>query len=375
MKSTAAAVCALLLLAGSGAHAAPAPDAIGALLAAAVAATGEGTLTYDSATASGDAITLANVKITSDHGSSTATVPALIISGVADRTGGGFTAAHVAFDKGTAASRGDTATWATAAFDDVVVPSADEVKARARIRPFAKITVGGIGFSGPDLAAPVSVASFTADVGPVVAGTPSNILVKADGVKLPTALIANSMAGAIVSMLDYDTVDASIAMDSEYDTNADTVTVHLLSIDAANIGKLTFTGKASGLSVKGLTDPAKSKEARAAARLDAMSVRLDNAGIVERMLDMQAGLLGGTRDDVRSQLVDGALPFALSFVKNATFRDQFQKAVETFLKDPHSLTITFAPAQPVPLGEVLRTAGRAPTSLPDLLSPTVEANN
>jgi hypothetical protein len=179
----------------------------------------------------------------------------------------------------------------------------------------------------------------------------------------------------IVTMLDYDTVDASITMDSEYDTTADTVTVHLLSIDAAGIGKVTFTGKASGLSVKGLTDPAKSKDARAAAKLDAMSVRLDNAGVVERMLDMQAQLLGGTRDDVRSQLVDGALPFALSFVKNAAFRDQFQKAAEVFLKDPHSLTITFAPAQPVPLGEVMRTAGHSPTQLPDLLSPTVEANN
>jgi hypothetical protein len=106
-----------------------------------------------------------------------------------------------------------------------------------------------------------------------------------------------------------------------------------------------------------------------------MTVRLDNAGFVERMLDMQAQMLGGTRDDVRSQLVDGALPFALSFVKNVAFRDQFQAAVQTFLQDPHSLTITFAPAKPVPLGEVMRTAARSPTALPDLLSPSVEANN
>ncbi|MEJ0012558.1 MAG: hypothetical protein WDM94_08015 [Bauldia sp.] len=373
MKSTVA-VCGLLLLAAVSAEAAPAPDAVASLLAAAVAATGEATLTYDGATASGDTITLANVKVATPRGS-TATVPALVISGAAERTGGGFTATHIAFDNGSAISRGDTTTWTTAAVDDVVVPSADEVKARAHVRPFAKATVGGVAVSGGDFAAPIAVASFTVDVGPIADGTPTNILFKADGVKLPTALIANSMAGAIVTMLDYDTVDASIAMDSAYDTKADTVTVNVLSIDAANVGKLTFTGKASGLSVKGLTDPAKSKEARAAAKLDALSVRLDNAGIVERILDMQAKLLGGTRDDVREQLVDGALPFALSFVKNVAFRDQFQKAVEVFLKDPRSLTITFAPAQPVPLGEAMRTAGHAPTTLPDLLSPSVEANN
>jgi hypothetical protein len=363
-----------LFLAAFGAHAAPSPDAVASALAAAVAATGEGTLTYDSAAAAGDAVTLTNVKVASPH--SSASVPTLIVAGLADRPGGGFTATHISFDNGTATSRGDTVTWAAASLDDVIIPSADEVKARTKLRPFARITASGIAASGATLAAPVAVGTLVVDVGPIAEDAPSNILVKASGVKLPTALIANSMAGAIVAMLDYDTVNADITMDSAYDTKADTVTVHLLSVDAAGIGKLTVTGKASGLSLKGLTgDAAKSKEARAAARLDGLTVRIDNAGIVERMLDMQAQLLGGTRDDVRSQLVDGALPFALSFVKNAAFRDQFQAAVAAFLNDPKSLTITFAPAQPVPLGEVMRTAGRSPTALPDLLSPTVQANN
>jgi hypothetical protein len=363
-----------LLLAAFGAEAAPAPDAVAAALVAAVAATGEGTLTYDSVSASGDIVTLTNVKVASPH--STASVPALAISGAADRTGGGFTATHVSFDNGTAISHGDTVTWANAGLDDVIIPSADEVKARTKLRPFAKVSVSGITAGGDTLAAPVAIGGLTVDVGPIVDDAPSNILVRATGVKLPTALIANSMAGAIVAMLDYDTVDADVTMDSAYDTKADTVTVHLLSFDAAGIGKLTITGKASGLSLKGLTgDATKSKEARAAARLDGLTVRIDNAGIVERMLDMQAQLLGGSRDDVRSQLVDGALPFALSFVKNAAFREQFQAAVTTFLNDPKSLTIVFAPAQPVPLGEVMRTAGRSPTALPDLLSPTVQANN
>jgi hypothetical protein len=373
MKSAAAA-CGFFFLAAFGGQAAPTPDAVAAALVAAVAATGEGTLTYDSVAANGDVVTLTNVKVTSPH--SNAAVPSLTVTGAADRTGGGFTATHVAFDNGTATSRGDTVTWATASLDDVIVPSADEVKARAKVRPFAKVNFGGMAVSGDTLAAPIAVGTLAVDVGPIADDTPSNILVKASGVKLPTALIANSMAGAIVAMLDYDTVNADITMDSAYDTKADTVAVHLLSVDAAGIGKLTVTGKASGLSLKGFTgDATKQKEARAAARLDGLTVRIDNAGVVERMLDMQAQLLGGSRDDVRSQLVDGALPFALSFVKNAAFRDQFQLAVTTFLNDPKSLTITFAPAQPVPLGEVIRTAGRSPTALPDLLSPTVQANN
>jgi hypothetical protein len=118
------AACGVLLVAAVQADAAPVPDAVGAMLTAAVAATGEATLTYESASASGDAITLANVKIATPGGN-LVTVPAVVISGTADRTGGGFTATHVAFDNGTAAARGSTTTWATASVDDVVVPSAD----------------------------------------------------------------------------------------------------------------------------------------------------------------------------------------------------------------------------------------------------------
>ena len=368
-----AAAC-LLLVAALPANAAPSAETVAGLLVAAVAATGEATLTYDGVSANGDTVTLAGVKMTSTGGS-IATVPALVITGAAERQPGGFTAAHMTFDQGSAISHGDTTTWATAALDDVIVPSADEVKARAKLRPFKKIAMTGITISGTDLAAPIEVASVGADVGDVVAGAPSNILVRATGVRLRTVLLTNSVLSAIVGLLNYDEVLADVTMDSEYDTTADTVTIHLLSIEAPNVGKVTIAGKASGLSLKGLTDPAKSKEARANARLDNLTVRLDNAGFVERMLDMQAEMLGGTRDDVRSQLVDGALPFALSFVKNAAFRDQFQAAVQTFLQDPRSLTITFAPAKPVPLGEVMRTAARSPTVLPDLLSPSVEANN
>jgi hypothetical protein len=261
------------------------------------------------------------------------------------------------------------------ALEGVIVPSADEVKARAKLRPFAKVTAGTINISGADLAAPVDVASLTLDIGDVVEGSPSSIQMRAAGVRLPTALLSNSLLNTVIVMLDYKEFLAEVTFDGEYDTTADTVAVRALTIDAANVGKITLTGKASAFSVKGLTTPEKSKEARANARLDKLTVRLDNAGFVERLLDMQAEMLGGTRDDVRSQMVDFMLPFALSFVDNVAFREQFLAATATFLKDPRSLTITFSPEKPVPLGQVMRTAARSPAALPDLLTPTVEANN
>ena len=367
--------CAVFFLAAAGAHANPAPQTVADLLSAAVAATGEAVLTYDGVTAEGDSVTLTGVKLTATADGSVATIPALVIAGAAERLPGGLTAAHINFDQGSVSGHGDTATWATASLDDVVIPSADEVKARAKVRPFKTIAVGDLKLSGGDLAAPIEAATFSADIGDVVETGPSNILVRATGVRLPTGLLTNALVSAVVGMLDYKEFLADVSMDSEYDTTAHTVTIHLLTIDAVGVGKITIAGKASGFSISALTDRTTSKEARADARLDQLTVRVDNAGFVERLLDMQAGLLGGTRDDVRSQLTDGALPFALSFVKNTGFRDQFLAAMTTFLQDPRSLTITFAPEKPVPLGQVMRTAARSPGALPDLLTPTVEANN
>ncbi len=368
------AACGLLILAAFPAYAAPAPQTVADMLTAAVAASGQATFTYDSVTGEGDTVTLAGAKLTATDGT-VASVPSLILTGVAERTPGGFTAARVTADQGTATGHGETTTWATAALEGVIVPSADEVKARARIRPFAKATAGTINISGADLAAPVDVASVTVEVGDVVEGSPSAIQMHATGVRLPAALLSNSLFNAVIVMLDYKAFLADITFDGEYDTTADTVAVRALTIDAATVGKITLAGKASGFSVKGLTTPEMSKEARANARLDKLTVRLDNAGFVERLLDKQAEMLGGTRDDVRSQMVDFMLPFALSFVDNVAFRDQFLAATATFLKDPRSLTITFSPEKPVPLGQVMRTAARSPASLPDLLTPTVEANN
>ena len=371
------AACGLFLVATlAPARAAPDAETVAALMAAAVAATGEATLTYDSVAADGDTVTLTGVKLTATaEDGNVVAVPALIVNGVSERATGGFTATRMTFDGGTAAARGNAASWTTAAVEEVVIPSAEEIKARATVRPFKRIAFAGLNLAGVDFAAPIDAATAAVEIGDVAADAPANVLLRATGVKLPTALLTNSLVNTVVGMLRYDEFLADITMDSEYDGARDTVIIHALTLDAANVGKITIAGKASAFSLRGLTDREKSAEARANARLDSLTVRIDNAGFVERMLDMQAELLGGTRDDVRAQLVLGALPFALSFVKEEAFRDQFLAAMTAFLENPQSLTVTFAPSTPVPLGKAMRTAARSPADLPGLLAPTVQANN
>jgi len=41
---------------------------------------------------------------------------------------------------------------------------------------------------------------------------------------------------------------------------------------------------------------------------------------------------------------------------------------------PHSLILKIAPAQPVPVGQIIGVAGAAPQTLPDVLGADVSAN-
>jgi hypothetical protein len=332
-------------------------------------------VTYSGAAGDGETVTISGVSAT--FGDATATLPNVVVSGIAPREGGGMTAARIAFDGGSITDPRGTLRWTTAAVEDAVIPLADEVKARARIRPFRALSMTALTVEAAALAAPIEIAASDVEVDEIADGIPANARFHASGVRLPTALIANTVLGVMATMMNYTEFVADISVDGVYDGDADSAVLEMLTIDVPTAGKLAVAAEASDFSIRNITDPDEevSKEARAKARLESVQVRIENTGIVERFLDMQAQMLGGSRDDVRKQIVEGALPFALSFVKNVAFREEFQAAVAAFLNEPRSLTITAEPGEPVPLGQFVRAAARAPMTLPDLLAPRVEANN
>ena len=101
--------------------------------------------------------------------------------------------------------------------------------------------------------------------------------------------------------------------------------------------------------------------------LDELTVRFDNAGVIERALDMQAQTLGTTRADVAIQW-PMLFMFLVGDAGGQDFQQKVQTALTTFLQSPKSLTITLAPAAPVPFNNVAETLAKDQTKLPDLLA-------
>jgi hypothetical protein len=371
--SLGAAFCSLLLVTASPAAAAPDAQRMATMVTSAAVATGEMHITYDKVTVAGDDVTFANVKlrIGADN---ILTLPTVLFSSVVERPGGGFTAKRITFNAaGAKAPEGDFK-WATAILDDVIIPGPKDIDTHAKIRPFRKLTLTGVSMTQAVKTAPITLANLTVDIGEVSDTAPTSIRINGTGAKMPVAFIANPIGNAMISRMGYTEFEGTLMAEGSYDTAKNNIAINSVTVDAAKVGKLQFSAKLSNTSLGGIADPDETAEARAAARLDSLTIRFDDAGFVGKMLDMQADLYGGSKEEVRDALVFGALPLVLNYVQNAAFRDQFQDAADAFLANPKNFTITATPPMPVPLGEVLRTALQTPLKLPDLLSPKVSAN-
>src|SRR6185295_16457100 len=103
-------------------------------LVAAFAAIPNAEASYADASANGDDVTVNELKVTFPEGKSL-TIPAVVISGAADRDKGGFTATSISFDGGSVTDDKGTMKWETGSVEDAVVPSADEIKAKAKMAP------------------------------------------------------------------------------------------------------------------------------------------------------------------------------------------------------------------------------------------------
>ena len=343
-------------------------------LIAAMQASDKTQASYGSASAAGDDVTITDFKATNANGG-TVTIPTLTVTSAKMRDQGGFTAAAMTFDNAKLIDNNSNISWQSGSLTDAVVPSAAEIKAKAHVRPFGGLNVSGITIEGGDLPAPVQIASIGVAIDVDQAGNPRDFDMKVNAINVPPEVFASdAQSKAVLDQLGYNGFVVNVNVAGGYETDGDKVTLRTFAIDAADVGKLAISGKFNGVSLSKLFQDGNPGEASANGTLESLTIRFDNSGIVERVLDMQAKMMGVQRQDVVAQTA-GALPFMLNFLGNPSFQQKVAQAGTSFLNDPKSLTISASPAQPVPFSQITSAAGQSPQSLPDLLAVDVTANN
>lgn len=365
---------AVILVYGAGPAFAADANQIADALVAAMTASGESKVTYDSASAAGDDVSITNLQVSGDDGSSV-TVPTVFITNAQPRDPGGFTANAISFDNAKMLNEGNTITWGTASATDTVVPSAEEIKSKAKVRPFSTMNIANMKVSGDELPVPLEIANIGVGVDLDEGGLPRDFSLDVASINIPQEIIANADNDfkQLAEGLGYDSFVINVMVEGGYETAQDRLTLRNFAIEAPEVGKFSLAGTISNVKASDLAME-QNPDALANGNLENLTIRFENSGVVERALDMQAKMMGASREDIVAQL-NGALPFMLNALNNPAFQEKVAKAAQTFLSDPKSITITASPAQPVPFQQIMGSAMTAPQSLPDTLAIDVTANN
>jgi hypothetical protein len=363
------------LLLSTTAFAAPDATKIANSVVAALQAKGGAKASFDSASANGDDVVITNLKVSREG--SDATVPSVVIASPVERTPGGFTAASISFDNGKIVDGEQTISWKTGISKDAVVPDPTEVHSTAKITPFSHFEIDGISVAAPNAPDPVTVDSFAVDLGNVVDGAPNEGKLTVAGINVPGSVLkAAGQGSSTLTDLGYDSLSLNVGVAGSYDAAKSALTINGITLDGKDMGKLSISGTFGGVPREKLQNADQLHELAPTATLEVAEVRFDDAGLTNRALDMQAKQLGAKREDLAA-MVPGFLPLAFSQVNitDEAFQSEVSAAVSAYLKDPKSITVKFAPATPVLLTEVGKTALASPNGVLKLLGIGVAANN
>uniref|UniRef100_UPI003BA9679F hypothetical protein n=1 Tax=Stappia sp. TaxID=1870903 RepID=UPI003BA9679F len=349
---------------------------------------GNATVTgYDSVAESGDTVTITGLATTINEGDDAAklSIASTAITGGQLADDGGLSAGALAMTqvRVDGKDKGDdiAITVETITIADPVLPSAASVgkAAAGTVAPgYSRAELSDILIDAGDQGR-IPVERVVARIDRMDGDLPTSGSVDLEGIRISQDMLDDDEKETLAE-LGYEELTLSAGFSGDWDPASGRLDVTRLTMG----GDTSATIDAS-LVLGGLTrevvekldqsqeDPQQAMALMQGLTLERMTLRIDNASLVDRLLDSQAKSSGMSRADFVAQL-SGALPMMLSVLNNADFQTKVAAAGTTFLNEPKSLSAVASPANPLPLAQVMGTAMMAPQMLPDILNVTIAAN-
>lgn len=194
--------------------------------------------------------------------------------------------------------------------------------------------------------------------------------------------------------LGLDDIDGNVTMLANWDLEPGTFAVEKFAIDFANIGRLDMAFSVSGYTldflqstnefVKVLEAGDTPEEAERSAddmvfdllqqlSFNSAQIRFDDAGITRNALDVMAKKEGKTGDEM-AQMIKVIAPMMLAQFSIPDLQKS-SEALNAYLDDPGSLTISAKPQSPVLFSTIMDAAMRAPKTIPQIIGVNLTAND
>jgi hypothetical protein len=202
---------------------------------------------------------------------------------------------------------------------------------------------------------------------------------RAANIVIPESAIAMADTAGQLKQLGYTDIRFDLSGKGKLDLTQDALSFDMSgSYDVKDMGSLQFSAAASNVPMAAVGELQKaSKEEREpdfnalmpqlmGVTLSSFKMRFEDASITKRVLPMIAAMQG--MDEATMVASAGAMAqLGLAQLKNQAFTDQTVAAINSFLKDPRSITVSLKPAAPVTVQQMMtlnpQDAGAAITQL------------
>lgn len=215
------------------------------------------------------------------------------------------------------------------------------------------------------------------------------------GVNIDLGAAPDPKAQEAIQALGLQQINGEVTMKGSWTVADGKFELNEYAFDFDNVGRLDVNFSLSGYTldfIKAMQDASKAAEANPdkAAGAQAMmmsmmglmqqltyngaSIRFDDAGITAKALEF-AGKQQGVDGKQMAESVKGMLPMMLGQLNMPDLQKQIESAVNAYLDDPKSLTVSANPAQPLPAPQIMGAAMGDPANLVKTLNVQVTAND
>lgn len=356
-----------------------------------------GEITYDSVDTDGDTVTLSGAGFKATAGGQSAKIGDVTMEGVEETDDGGYYVETVSFPDVNVNEDQTIVTAKDLQLSGLTIPGDPSASTIDSIVLYESASSGPINVNvkGKDVfSVSETSATITRQDGDAGFDFDADLM----GIKANLSEVEDAKARDTIQKLGLTEVSGEIGLKGSWTLADGKVTLDEYAFDFANIGKLNLSLDISGYTLefmKALQEATKTAQAQAGGAnaeqanqalglammglvqqltFNGASIRFEDDSITTRLLEY-FGNEQGVSGEQMAQSIKGMAPLMLAQLNIPELQNQIASAVNAYLDDPQSLTISADPANPVPFPMIMGAAMGAPNTIPQVLGVTVSAND
>jgi hypothetical protein len=352
------------------------------------------TIGYSNVAADGSTVTLEGTELKATGTEKPIKLGDVTLEGVEEDGKGGYTIETVQFQDVNVTEADSTVTAKDIALNGVSVPGTVVAGTLDSLMMYETATAGPVTVTNKGKEV-FSMSGLEANVTRLDGDTGLEFDATLSDLKADLSTVEDPKAKEALAKLNLQTLQGGVTMSGSWELASGKIAVDEYAFDVKDVGRLNLTLELSGYTLAFLTgmqeamkaaeaNPNKD-EANAAMGMSMMglvqqltfngaSLSFEDASITKKLLDY-AGSEQGVTGDQLAQSLKGLVPIMIAQLNMPDLQNQISAAVNTYLDDPKSITISAEPKEPVPFPMIMGAAMGAPNTIPQVLGVTVTAND